>query len=125
MPNMNRLRGLRALLEDAVEHGASAVERVHLATAARPFDILGHIPPLAPAARAVRVVHDATVASVYRTIRQVNHLVGATLSVAIDLYDDARGDDGRRDPEQQSQAGRERTSDADREHAPDDGETRG
>jgi hypothetical protein len=97
MWNVNRLRGLRALLEDAVEHGTSAVERVHRATAARPFDILDHIPPVAPAARGVRFVHDATVAGVYETIRQVNDLVGVTLSAAIDLYDevaDANGDEG-------------------------------
>jgi hypothetical protein len=86
MSSMNRLRGLRALLEDAVEHGTTAVERVHLATAARPFDILD-LTPIAPAARGVRVIHDTTVAGVYETIRQVNHLVGATLSAAIDLYE--------------------------------------
>jgi len=83
---MNRLRGLRALLEEAVEHGTTAVERVHRATAARPFDILD-LTPIAPAARGVRLVHDATVAGVYETIRQVNHLVGVTLTAAIDLYE--------------------------------------
>ena len=85
MANMDRLRGLRALLEQVVEHGTTAVERVHMATAARPFDILAHIPPVAPGARGVRLVHDATVAGVYETIRQVNRLVGATLAVAIDV----------------------------------------
>ena len=62
-----------------VEHGTSAVERVHSATAARPFDVLDHVPPIAPAARGVRIIHDATVAGVYETIRQVNRLVGVTL----------------------------------------------
>ncbi len=90
MSSMNRLRGLRALLEDAVEHGTTAVERVHKATAARPFDILD-LTPVAPAARGVRLIHDATVAGVYETIRQVNHLVGVTLSAAIDLYDAETG----------------------------------
>jgi hypothetical protein len=94
MANLKRLRGLRALLEDAVEHGTSAVERVHRATAARPFDVLDHIPPIAPASRGVRVIHDVTVAGVYETIRQVNHLVGITLSAAIDLYDAAAPDRG-------------------------------
>ena len=85
MSSMSRLRGLRALLEDAVEHGTTAVERVHRATAARPFEVLDLIPAIAPAARGVRLVHDATVAGVYETIRQVNHLVGVTLSAAIDV----------------------------------------
>jgi hypothetical protein len=91
MSSMKRLRGLRALLEDAVEHGTTAVERVHRATAARPFEVLDLIPPIAPAARGVRLVHDATVAGVYETIRQVNHLVGLTLSAAIDLYERSGG----------------------------------
>jgi hypothetical protein len=102
MSNMNRLRGLRALLEDMVEHGTSAVERVHRATAARPFDVLDHEPPIAPAARGVRVIHDATVAGVYETIRQVNHLVGVTLSAVIDLCDEGAS-------ERESQAGERRT----------------
>ena len=124
MSNMNRLRGLRALLEDVVEHGTSAVERVHRATAARPFEVLDHVPPIAPAARGVRVIHDATVAGVYETIRQVNHLVGVTLSAAIDLYDEGRT--AKRD-----EGGGARTSRSRRTRAwpglrgPDAGESRG
>jgi hypothetical protein len=87
MTNWNRLRGLRALLEDAVEHGTTAVERVHKATASRPFAILDLIPPIAPGVRGVRLVHDATVAGVYEAIRQVNHVVGTTLSVALDVLE--------------------------------------
>jgi hypothetical protein len=97
MSSLNRLRGLRALLEDVVEHGTTAVERVHKATAARPFDILD-LTPVAPVARGVREIHDATVAGVYETIRQVNHLVGATLSAAIDLYDAEVGAKGEQEP---------------------------
>lgn len=103
MTTMNRWRGFRALMEDAVEHGTSAVERVHKATAARPFDILDRIAPIAPAARGVRVVHDATVAGVYETIRQVNRLVGATLSVALDAIE--RGQDQRSEDERNHDRG--------------------
>jgi hypothetical protein len=85
MTSTNRLRGLRALVEDMVHQGTTAVERVHKATAARPFDVLDAIPPIAPAAHGVRVVHDGIVSGVYEAIRQVNHLVGATLAVAIDV----------------------------------------
>jgi hypothetical protein len=89
MTTINRLRGLRALLEEAVDQGTSAVERVHRATAARPFAILDEIPPIALPARGVRVVHDATVSVVYESVRQVNRLVGATLALAIDAVDAA------------------------------------
>jgi hypothetical protein len=108
MSSMNRLKGLRALLEDAVEHGTTAVERVHKATAARPFDILD-LTPIAPAARGVRLIHDATVAGVYETIRQVNHLVGVTLSAAIDLYEAETGataePEGTRDARAEPESG--------------------
>jgi hypothetical protein len=93
MTTANRLRGLRALLEDAVDQGASAVERVHRATASRPFDVLDHVAPIAPAARGVRLVHDVTVAGVYEAIRQINHLVGATLEMAIEVVERASEDD--------------------------------
>ncbi len=35
MTDFKRLRGLKSLLADAVEHGASAIERVHQKTADR------------------------------------------------------------------------------------------
>ncbi len=126
MSSMNRLRGLRALLEDVVEHGTTAVERVHRATAARPFDVLDHIPPVAPAARGVRLIHDATVAGVYETIRQVNHLVGVTLAAAIDLYD-PEGDEAGPDPGRTSDGERDPTSGPEPERATpgEAGETRG
>jgi hypothetical protein len=92
MANMKRLKGLRALVTDAVEQTTSAVERVHRATAARPFDVLDQVPPVAPGARGVRLIHDATVAGVYETIRQVNRLVGDTISLVIDVAEKATED---------------------------------
>jgi hypothetical protein len=121
MANMDRWRGLRALLEQAVEHGTSAVERVHMATAARPFDILAHIPPVAPGARGVRAVHDVTVAGVYEAIRQVNRLVGATLAVAIDVAEqvaevEAAGAAEERPPVPASGSGSDIESESKTEH---------
>jgi hypothetical protein len=52
-----RLRGLRALLSEAVEHGSRAVEVVHKATAARTFVVLEVIPPTARPAKVLHVVH--------------------------------------------------------------------
>ncbi|MBX3189960.1 MAG: hypothetical protein KF819_23245 [Labilithrix sp.] len=85
MKAMKRLRGLRALVEDIVEHGSKSVEEVHKATAARTFDVLEAIPPIATPAKVVHVVHDASVTSVYTMIRVVNKVVGKTLEVAIDV----------------------------------------
>lgn len=84
---LERVRGLRALVQDAVEHGASAVEKVHLATAARPFRILQAIAPLSGPVRAIRVIHDLSVTTVYGSIRLVNRGVGAALELAIDAVE--------------------------------------
>jgi hypothetical protein len=79
-----RLLGLRALLEDVVEHGSAAVERVQRDTAGRVFTVLEAIPPVAPAARVARDVHGAVLAGVYGSIRLVNRAVGAALTVVIE-----------------------------------------
>lgn len=84
MKDIKRLRGLAALVADAVEHGTSAVERVHLATAARPFAILERIPPTALVARGVHVTHDAIASGVYGSIRAVNRLARTAASMALD-----------------------------------------
>ena len=85
MSSMKRLRGLRALVEEAVEHGSKAVEDVHKATAARTFFVLEAIPPIAKPARVVHTVHDLWLSGVYGTIRVCNRVVGKTLEVAIDV----------------------------------------
>ena len=79
-----RLLGLRALLEDVVEHGSAAVERVHRETADRTFTVLEAIPPVAGAARAVHGVHGAVLTGVYGSIRLVNRAVGAVLTTVIE-----------------------------------------
>ena len=87
MSATRRWRGLAAMVRDGVESAASAVEQVHLATAARPFDALERIPPLALPARGVRALHDATVAGVYGAIRLVTRAVGGTLDVVLDAVE--------------------------------------
>jgi hypothetical protein len=85
MSTMKRLRGLRALVGDAIEHGSKAVEDVHKATAARTFMVLEAIPPIATPAKVVHVVHDASLTGIYGIIRAVNTVVGKTLDIAIDV----------------------------------------
>jgi triacylglycerol lipase len=84
-----RLRGLLDLATDVVEHGSRAVQEVHEATAARPFDILTAItagsPALAAPTAVARAVHDASVAGVYASIRLVNAAVSVAGGAALDL----------------------------------------
>ena len=88
MADLKQLRGLRALLTDAVEHGASAIERVHLATARRPFAIVEQLPGIEQPARVVHEVHDAIVSNSYGNVREVNRAVGAALDALLSALDD-------------------------------------
>jgi hypothetical protein len=81
---LKRWRGLASLIVDAVEHGSSAVERVHLGTTNRTFFILEAVPGLREPAKLAHAVHDLSVRTVYSTIRIVNHAVGRGLEVAFD-----------------------------------------
>ncbi|HEX4353548.1 MAG TPA: hypothetical protein VHZ95_11545 [Polyangiales bacterium] len=87
MTQLKHWRGLSSLIADAVEHGSRAVERVHMATARRPFVILEQIPGVAQPTRAVHVIHDVAVTNVYRTIRIVNGAVSALLGFTLDVLE--------------------------------------
>jgi hypothetical protein len=82
-----RWRGVRALVEAAVDQGASAVERVHLATARRPFAILQWIEPIREPVALVQAIHDGIVSGVYSSVRAVNHALGTTLELVLDVVD--------------------------------------
>lgn len=81
--NRARWRGLSALIGDAVEHGSAAVERIHMATARRPFQIIEQIPPLAAPTKVVHEIHDAIVTSTYGQIRWWNGTVQKVLQAAL------------------------------------------
>ncbi len=93
-----RWHGLRALVHDAIEHGSTAVEQVHKATASRPFDILEQIPAVATPTRVVRVVHDVTVTTVYSAIRLSNRTVSRVVDVALEARERDKGKDEATDP---------------------------
>ena len=82
MSTMSRWRGAAKLVTDAVEQGSRAVERIQKETARRPFGILEMIPAIAVQARAVHVVHDATVSGVHGAIRLVTRAVDGTVGAA-------------------------------------------
>ena len=81
---IRRLRGVAALLADAMEHGTLAIERLHKGTAARPFAVLERIPPTALAAGVIRVVHDGVSSVVYGIVRGSGRLMRKTVLVAFD-----------------------------------------
>jgi hypothetical protein len=85
---MQRWRGLKSLVVDAVEHGSRAVERIQMETAKVPFDILQQIPPIEMPVKGVRLIHDTAVAGVHGMIRLVNRGAGATLDIVIDVLEE-------------------------------------
>ena len=88
MTTMQRWKGLSALLGDAVEQGATAVERIHMETAQKPFAIIEQIPGIAAPTKLVHGVHDAVVGHVYNEIRFWNGLVQRVIQTA--LRDDSQ-----------------------------------
>jgi hypothetical protein len=83
MSNMQRWKGLSSLVGDAVEHGSKAVERIHMATARRPFEIIERIPVIAEPTKVVHGVHDAIVTNTYNQIRFWNSLVQSVVQSAL------------------------------------------
>ncbi|MGZ6126482.1 MAG: hypothetical protein ACXWLR_16045 [Myxococcales bacterium] len=81
---LKRLRGVAALLGEAMEQGTLAIEGLHKGTAARPFAILERIPPTAPPARLIRVVHDGVSSVVYGIVRGSGRLMRKAVSLAFD-----------------------------------------
>jgi hypothetical protein len=87
---MKRWRGLKDLVQDAVDSGASALERVQKQAAATPFGLLEKVPPLEAPARRVHALHDAAVGGVYGMVRWVNRGAGAVLDGVLDVLEARR-----------------------------------
>ena len=91
---MQRWRGLKSLIIDAVDHGSRAVERIQMETARKPFELLEQIPPLAVPVKGIHEIHDTAVAGVHGVIRLVTQVTGKTLDVVLDVIEEQadRGD---------------------------------
>ena len=87
-------RGLASLLQDAIEHGSRAIERVHVETARRPFAVLEALPLVDRPARAVRAVHDLNVAVTYLSIRLISRVVGVAVGAILDVAARREREDG-------------------------------
>ncbi|MFA6035199.1 MAG: hypothetical protein WC889_20045 [Myxococcota bacterium] len=73
---MSKLIGLKDLVQDAIDKGATSVEQVQLEIARKPLEIIEQIEPLKPLATSIREIHKASIGSVYDTIRTINKQVG-------------------------------------------------
>ena len=80
MNNQTPLQGLAALVQDGVEHGSRAIEKLQLQVVARPLAVLGQLPPLAAPVQLVHAALDLAVRGSHGSVRAVNRVVGASLS---------------------------------------------
>lgn len=87
---IQRWRGLKDLICDAVEHGSRAVEQLQRDAAKLPFAVLEEVPLLKAPARAAHELHDMVVSNGHRVVRLVNRIVRDTADIALDAAQ-ARG----------------------------------
>lgn len=93
--SIQQLRGLKDLIQELVDNGASAIEETHLAIASQPFAVLERIPVIATPVRVVERVQRAVTINVYDAIRAVNGLVGALANQALDCLEGQGGKAGK------------------------------
>ncbi|WP_437284641.1 hypothetical protein [Sorangium sp. So ce406] len=91
---MERWRGLKDLVQDAVDNGSRAVERLQKHAAKLPFDLLEQIPPIAAPVRGIRLVHDTMVSGVHVAIRLVNRVAGHAIDGVLDVVEQQKGPAG-------------------------------
>lgn len=80
-----RWRGLKSLVQDAVEHGSRRLERVQKDMARRPFELLEQIPPIAVPVKGIHEIHDTLVTHTHETIRLVTRVAGDTVDTVLNL----------------------------------------
>ena len=95
---MKRWHGLKDLVQDAVDKGTTAVERVHKDVARKPFAVLEYVPPLAAPARLGWSLLERTISGTYETIRAVNRVAGDLAGHAIDIAERQSARKGQPDP---------------------------
>ena len=89
---MKRWRGLQMLVQDAVEHGSRAVEKLQREAVRRPFAILESIPGIDAPAAAIHAVHDLVLTTTHGGIRLANKVVAVAAQAVLETLEDDGGD---------------------------------
>lgn len=84
---VQQMRGAKDLIQDAVDAGVTATERVHQAIARKPYALLAKIDAIASPVQAVETIHQTITGGVYSAIRRANKLTGAIATHVIDRLD--------------------------------------
>ena len=98
--SIKRWRGLKDLVQSAVENGSIAVERIQKEAARRPFTILESIEPIAVPSRGIHEIYDHVVSAVHGSIRLTTRVVGQTADALLDVVDTEgeKPDPGAKEP---------------------------
>lgn len=92
MLTMKQWKGVAMLATDAVAHGSRAIENVQLATAARTFALLDLVPPVAPVASVVHLVHDGITMASHACVRRAAELAGSAITGALGWAEEDPGE---------------------------------
>jgi triacylglycerol lipase len=77
---LERIDAYRALVQDGIDHGATAIQEVQEELTARPYEIVEWFWPLKVPAGIVRSFHMAAIRTTYDAIRWMNRLVDNSVS---------------------------------------------
>lgn len=94
---VRQLQGAADLLQDAVTHGAGAIERAHLQTMRVPYAVLERVRPIAGPVRVVERVQVELTVVVYGAVRGIAGLAAAATRKAIQLCTEQYQGQGVRD----------------------------
>jgi len=81
---MGQLKNIKDLVQEAIDKGATTVEEVHQAVAAKPLELLEQMIPDKTPAKDIEAFQQKTIGSVYDMIRQVNQVVGEVAQGLLD-----------------------------------------
>ena len=80
---MRKILGAKDLIQDAVDGGLNASERVHQAITGVPYALLGRIEPIAAPVKTAEYIQHSVTAGIYQTIRSVNLALGSAATQII------------------------------------------
>ena len=70
------IKGLKDLVKEAIDKGATSTEEIHKSISNLPFEILTKIAPFSDAIENMKEIQRNTIGKVYDMIRTVNEQVG-------------------------------------------------
>ncbi|HEX7667048.1 MAG TPA: hypothetical protein VF407_21105 [Polyangiaceae bacterium] len=85
MSSLEKWRGVKDLVVDAVDHGSQAIEKIHLASSQRVFGVIRMVPGADVPARLVENIYEGSVKRSYGSVRFVAKLVGGAVDFGLQL----------------------------------------